>query len=363
MFNTLFNIYILENSNFSNAFLEKFLAIGNFSMAVSSYFIGFTIDRYNKKKLMLFFSSICAICIFGEVVISNEIVMYVVSVIYGIGAAGLITIVPPILMTYKTEENRNFIVYNRAINIISLTIGALLAGLLTGKQFSISIKNVLLIVPILYIVSIIVFTLHDNIASKSREKSKERNFYLKKLVSERYWILIIVAFLCLGFAPLLVNFINVYFYNRYNIDVSNIAYMYALINFCSGITIFFVSKMEFKSIKCIMSMVVLIILDNIILVVWNNLYIQVCCVFAYICLFELLTSYVYDIVLSKTNSNFHGRISGVIQASCNLSETLGIYIGGVMLGLKCYWLFFGVSIISTVVSIISIIILMKEKDD
>lgn len=24
MFNTLFNIYILENSNFSNAFLEKF---------------------------------------------------------------------------------------------------------------------------------------------------------------------------------------------------------------------------------------------------------------------------------------------------------------------------------------------------
>ena len=56
MFNTLFNIYILENSNFSNAFLEKFLAIGNFSMAVSSYFIGFTIDRYNKKKLMLFFS-------------------------------------------------------------------------------------------------------------------------------------------------------------------------------------------------------------------------------------------------------------------------------------------------------------------
>ena len=214
MFNTLFNIYILENSNFSNAFLEKFLAIGNFSMAVSSYFIGFTIDRYNKKKLMLFFSSICAICIFGEVVISNEIVMYVVSVIYGIGAAGLITIVPPILMTYKTEENRNFIVYNRAINIISLTIGALLAGLLTGKQFSISIKNVLLIVPILYIVSIIVFTLHDNIASKSREKSKERNFYLKKLVSERYWILIIVAFLCLGFAPLLVNFINVYFYNR-----------------------------------------------------------------------------------------------------------------------------------------------------
>ena len=36
MFNTLFNIYILENSNFSNAFLEKFLAIGNFSMAVSS---------------------------------------------------------------------------------------------------------------------------------------------------------------------------------------------------------------------------------------------------------------------------------------------------------------------------------------
>ena len=130
---------------------------------------------------MLFFSSICAICIFGEVVISNEIVMYVVSVIYGIGAAGLITIVPPILMTYKTEENRNFIVYNRAINIISLTIGALLAGLLTGKQFSISIKNVLLIVPILYIVSIIVFTLHDNIASKSREKSKERNFYLKKV--------------------------------------------------------------------------------------------------------------------------------------------------------------------------------------
>lgn len=252
MFNTLFNIYILENSNFSNAFLEKFLAIGNFSMAVSSYFIGFTIDRYNKKKLMLFFSSICAICIFGEVVISNEIVMYVVSVIYGIGAAGLITIVPPILMTYKTEENRNFIVYNRAINIISLTIGALLAGLLTGKQFSISIKNVLLIVPILYIVSIIVFTLHDNIASKSREKSKERNFYLKKLVSERYWILIIVAFLCLGFAPLLVNFINVYFYNRYNIDVSNIAYMYALINFCSGITIFFVSKMEFKSIMNIL---------------------------------------------------------------------------------------------------------------
>ena len=47
--------------------------------------------------------------------------------------------------------------------------------------------------------------------------------------------------------------------------------MYALINFCSGITIFFVSKMEFKSIKCIMSMVVLIILDNIISVSYTHL--------------------------------------------------------------------------------------------
>ena len=72
--------------------------------------------------------------------------------------------------------------------------------------------------------------------------------------------------------------------------------------------------------------------------------------------------FVYPIIDCNLK-NFHGRISGVIQASCNLSETLGIYIGGVMLGLKCYWLFFGVSIISTVVSIISIIILMKEKDD
>ncbi len=363
VFTTLFNLYILSENRFSESFLELFLAVGNLSMALSSYFVGILIDNCSKKKLMVIFTILCGICMLFETIETNETAMYLISIVYGVGATGLFTLTPPVLKTYESENKRNLIITNRAINIISITLGAIIAGVLTSKTVGVPANIALLAVPALYLLSALVYLFH----SESKLEIKKDSLGIRKNLAKasnsipiKLLLITIIIFMLLGFAPMLVNYINVYFLNRFSLNISRIAYIYAIINLLSGVFIIFLSKINFENINSMIILFISIVFINILLIFCYNLVIQVIGVFLYICLFEILTSCIYEFVLSKGRSEIHGKLSGVIQASCNLSETLGIYACGWMLGKKLYVVVFGLSIISTVISAVMIVLLMQK---
>ena len=360
LFTAIFNIYVLSTNNFSEAFLEKFLSIGNLSMAIFSYFIGALIDKFSKKKLMITFTVLCSICMLLEITLTSELWMYVVSVFYGIGAIGIFTLMPPVLMTYENENRKNLIISNRAINIISITLGSIMAGMLTGKKCGIAIEKVLVLAPIFYLISATIYLFHsDNNDIKKQDDDNVRN--QKKHLAVSFLVVMIVVFILLGYAPMLVNYINVYFKSRFMIDTSEIAYVYAIINLLSGLFIIFLSRINYKNLKNMVILLAGIVVVNVLLMVETNLVVQVICVFLYISLFELLTSCIYEYILSKVKAEYHGRISGILQASCNLSETLGIYVCGWLLGQRIYAAVFGFGIISTVIGALVVIIFFKGK--
>ncbi len=365
IFVSLFNLYILSINNFSEYFLEVFLAIGNLSMAVTSYFVGVLIDKYSKKRLMIIFTLMCCICMFAEIMIKNEPIMYLISILYGIGAVGLFTLTPTVLKAYENEDRKNLIITNRAINIVSLTMGSILSGIMTGQYGELSESRVMLGGPILYLLSAFIFLFHSGdkrakgicYVCCNKEKS-EKQHYLRL----RYILIVIILFLLLGFAPMLVNYVNVYFKNRFLLDVYKIAYIYACICFMSGFFILLLSKIDYKNSKYIMWLFMCTVFVNFVLMLFNNLFIQILCVFLYISLYEVLTSCVYEFVLSSARKDFYGRLSGIIQASSNLSETIGIYMCGLCLGKKMYVAIFGLGIITTVISAVVAIVFLGEKN-
>lgn len=366
IFTTLFNLYILSTNYFTENFLEVFLSIGNLSMAISSYFVGILIDKYSKRKLMFFFTVVCSFCMLLEIIETNEILMYIISVLYGVGATGLFTLTPPILKSYENDKRKNLIIFNRALNVISATVGAMIAGVLTGKLVGLSEAVVLLGTPVLYLMSALIYLLHSEnkieeklicINVPKQNKKEQYSFPLKFLT------ITVLSFVALGFAPMLVNYVNVYFKDRFLLDISETAYTYAIINLMSGVFIIILSRINFENIKIIVFLFISIIAVNVLLIVCNNLIVQIICVFFYICLYEILTSSVYEIVLSKGRVEFHGRLSGIIQMSSNLSETLGIYACGWLLGHKIYGIVFGLSICLTAISAVIVVSLWHEGSE
>lgn len=363
IFTTLFNVYILEFAKLSSEFLAEFLTIGNMSMAVSSYFIGILIDKYEKKILLICFTLICAFCFATEIMIRNESFLYMISVLYGIGATGLLTLNAPVLKIYEKSDNDNLLIIYRAINILAVTIGALIAGLLTGDEFNVSTQSVLLSVPILYLIAAVILAFHSNIFGKDELKKEwiQKQIQMETEFPRDIFIITAIVFLFLGFAPLLSNYINVYFKERFELSISNVAYVYALINFLSGIAILVCSKVNFRKRRNALIFVTAIIADNLVLIFCPVVSVQVIGVFVYLFLYEIIMSVVCDFILTVGEKRYHGRLSGVIQAASNLSESLGIYVCGMLIGIKFFNIIFVLSIFATAIGAVIMLGLIVRK--
>lgn len=357
IFTTLFNIYILSCNNYSSHFLESFLAIGNISIAISSYLVGISIDKYSKKILMIIFTIICGICIYLESSNISEPLMYIVSIIYGVGAAGLFTLTPTVLKKYEFENRRNLIVVNRAINIISTTVGALIAGVLTKEKFNISLDLLLHSVAIIYFISAAIYLFHSDTKDK---KIKEKHFKHNSYIPPKLLYITMVLFLLLGFAPMLANYINIYLMKRLSLNISNTSYAYAFIYLLSGLIIIKLSQIDFENIHHILLLCFSIVVVNISLIFFTSLFMQMINICLYICLYEIFISCLYEFVLSKGGEKIHGRLSGIIQTFSNLSETVGIYVCGIMLENNNYIFIFGVGIITTLICVVITVILLKN---
>ncbi len=62
------------------SFLGTFLAIGNISMAVFSYFSRIIVDKYSKRKLLIIFSTITGILFLTQAIVQNQYI-YIISYI------------------------------------------------------------------------------------------------------------------------------------------------------------------------------------------------------------------------------------------------------------------------------------------
>ena len=361
IFNALFNIYFLE-SGFTESFLGIFLAIGNIAMAIASYPSGILIDRFSKKTLMLLFTAILCLCYYFQTIITFRPVLLLISFIFGIAFIGLNNLTGPTLYSFKTIQSRfNLFSIFRFTNIVSITIGATLAGFCHNRN--IPVKNILYLSAILGFISMIPQFFMAEIKSDPGHSGSLPHEPVETqksdaLTSENPRTLILILFILsvVGFSPMIINYINVYLQLKTNLDIDQIAFGQAGIHLVSGSLILLFSKYKIKDSNLLKS---LLIFSGFSFLFFTLIYLSdsfillVSCLTGLIWIFDVLFSLLNDFIFSATKSKDHGKYAGLINLVSNFSETAGILLCGWLIQQKS---FIGIYIGSTIPVILFILI-------
>jgi len=372
MYITIFNIYLIS-MNFSGSFLGIFLSVGNLSMAVFSIPLGNLIDKISKRKALLCLTLIASVCFFLQATILSEGLLLVISAIYGVAFIGLINTTGPLLYGLKTiEKEKNFIMTTKSISLISGTLGAIICGVLSLAGYN--NQGILYIASFVLLSSVIPIVFMPKIISIAKEMPSPEETPLVKSIKETEEIrknktnkaLIsasIIVFSFLGFAPLIQNFVNLYFSNRYNLTDSNTSFIVATVTLLIGVIVMMNSKLKASNAKNIKVNFIIfglsIFLFNILLMLFDNIVIHIVGIFLILGLFQIYYSLTYDMILSSTKNSIHGKISGFINMSSNLSETLGIYISSILIIGLDFDLVFIISAISSLLVIMATLYVIK----
>ena len=367
MYITIFNLYI-ASMNFSGSFLGTFLAVGNLSMAIFSVPLGQLIDRVSKTNVLISLTLVASICFFLQATILNESILLIVSAVYGVAFIGLLNATAPFLYGLKAlEKGKNFIMTTRAIALISSTLGAVICGVLSligrDNQGILFIATFILLssaVPIIFVPKIIPIAKE---ASSTSEIAGAKQ--IQKSNGQRKTLIIssLLVFFFLGFAPLIQNFVNLYFSTRYHLANSDIAFIVATVTLLIGVVVIASSKLKIRSPQSAKIGFALlgfgILLLNITSVIFDNIFIHVVGIFLILGLFQVYYALTYDMILSNTKNSLHGKISGFINMSSNLSETFGIYLCSLLIiGLR-FDLIFVISAVSTLFVTLTTLFVVK----
>jgi predicted MFS family arabinose efflux permease len=337
MFLLVFNLYFLK-VGLSAEFLGAFLAIGNITMCIVSIPIGTFIDKYSKKFSLILFSLLSAISILVESTTTNKILLIVITVIYGISFIGLTNITPVFLMGQKElGKHKNLLVENRAYALISMTIGSLLGGYISKLSIpfiSQEYRPALYFSVILYLLSILPCFLikeHRTEKSFSEDNSKTKKVTNDKMIGRiKFGPIIIFSgiFLCLGFLALLTPYFNLYFKYRFDLSVVSIAYIISIIQVVMSVIIYFSSKIAVleSKIGILIVTAILIVLDFLLILPYFIL--QLLVLILFFSFANILISILTKRCLSIVNDAEQGKVTGIINTAYNLTETVGIYIGG-----------------------------------
>jgi len=260
----------------------------------------------------------------------------------------------------------------RAISLISSTLGAIIFGVLNLSGYS--NQTILYIASFILLSSVLPIIFIPKVISKNFvfindvTEAKELNDNRDNKKSHKFLTIpIIIVFISLGFAPLIQNFVNLYFRSRYNLSDYNISFIVATVTLLTGIMVILNSKIKANNIKNIkLNFVFLgfsIFLLNIMLIIIGNIVFHVIGILLILGLFQIYYSITYDMVLSNTKNKIHGKISGFINMSSNLSETLGIYTGSILIIGLNFNLVFMISAISSFFVIMATLYVIKFRGE
>lgn len=367
IFNTLFNIYFID-SGFQESFLGIFLAIGNISMAISSYPIGIIIDKFPKKNLMTLFTIGLCLCYFFQTIIINKFLLLIISFVFGISFIGLINLTGPYLYSFKTIKSMfNLFSIYKFINIISTTIGSVIAGFCFNN--SMPLRTILYLSTVFVLLSVVPQLFledtkydADNTGLPCRSNlDTDRFIFTGKNIT--VIVVLFFSFLIIGFSPMLINYMNLFLRLKTGISVENIAFGQASIHLISGSLILFFAKHKIKESSLTKNIIFFIILSNLFFIfiyISSSFIIIISCFIGLIWTFEILFSLLNDFIFSTTENKDHGKFSGLINFVSNFSETAGILLCGYLIQNKNYIGIYIYSILPTIL-IIPILILFSKK--
>ncbi|AZR74047.1 hypothetical protein BBF96_11965 [Anoxybacter fermentans] len=351
IFFVLFNLYIIR-IGVSEKFLGLFLAVGNLTMALGSIPAGIIIDRFSKKSVLILANLLASVAFLLEVLVVNEILLLFIAVLYGFSFAALMCIAGPFLMQCGNSEEGPFLFStSRAITLIGLTVGTISGGYLAKINLVEELyRTGLLFAAFIYIFATIPLIFIEK-GGKSKvseilESKKFQGLWLKELFNIKNiktYALVSIIFFILGYTVILTPYINLYLNKRYALDPVYIGYFMSFIQIFSAFMAFIGSYVvkKFSPQKVIFTGIIFLSIIYSSMILLQHPTINIFLLILTSGIFNLISPLISNYVFENVDEKNHGTVSGFMNTSFNIGDSLSTYHGGLLIIMGCYnWIFF-----------------------
>lgn len=337
LFLLAFNLHINLIIN-SKVFLSNFLLVGNISMAIGGIIFGRIIDKYQKSNVLLISTIVCGITFCGECFLQSQLILYILSVFYGLGYSVLMSIHTPYIMEYVEEEQQPYIInLCSSIRLLASTCGTLIGGLIPLKAIS-PINNspyqlIFFLAGGVYLLgSVPLFFCNNSHNIIKKQSGQTKKIEMPKLSS--FSIIFLILGLLIFFSP----YMNLYFNNRYNLDLRYISIIITIIELCPVLTNVLLAKLFkwFKATDIIMVGSILCMTFFIALSFIELLWVQITLILITTILSSFLFPQINRYLLKLCPENQIGQMSGYANFFYNLGDSIGTYSEGLFINFRIF---------------------------
>ena len=320
----------------SKVFISNFLLVGNASMAVGGIIFGRIIDKYKKNRVLLLSTVICGMAFCGECIMQSQLILYALSVIYGLGYSVLMSIHTPFIMEYVEEERQPYIInLCSSIKLFASTCGTFIGGLIPLKVIS-PINNspyqlIFILAGSIYLLGSIPLIFCIN---KSNNNG-QHTYSIEKIEKPKLSAFSLV-FLILGLLIFFSPYMNLYFNNRYNLNLRYISIIITIIEICSVITNVLLSKLFkwFKESDIIIVGSTLCAVSFFALSFIEKLWIQIILFLLTTIISSFLFPQINRFLLKLYPENQIGKMSGYANFFYNIGDSIGTYSEGLFINME-----------------------------
>lgn len=245
-FSLLFNLYILQ-LGYDVDFIGYLTAFYNFAVALIAIPSGFIIDRFGLKRPLIISYSLFILFFILFTITNNYFLLIIFVIALGLAFSMIMVINSPFMTKFSTKIERTHLFgFSFGLIMIGSVIGNVFGGYLPKffKVFTSLTDGVIIyrlsilsgaiissigLIPILKIQK-------DNTTSSNKLSKKTFKIKFSKLYAK---LLLPHLLFSLG-AGLVIPFLNVFFKNHLNANVSQIGIIFALGSFATGIASFLV---------------------------------------------------------------------------------------------------------------------------
>ncbi len=367
-FLAIFNLYMVE-THLSENFLGLFLSVGNMAMCLAGIPIGVLCDRYlrYKKQFLISFTIGLSMCLFMEATILNESLLILISILYGACFIGLTNLNNVYLIELKLGNCQNILVQNKSIGMAAYCVGTLLgginsqlfsAGTMGGYRISLSIAAgiaVLSCVPLFFLSELY----NDDKVEEDKSNSDSRGA-LKAVFREM--VIPAGAFLCFGFAMLLNSYINLYLKDRFELDSVEISVFLILIQLGISFVVFVSAKYSLLKFYSKISFLTILLFIAFGCVKIETLPINIILIVLLFGVYNTLIPGLMESMITAIPSEYRNRSVSVFNMLYNLSESLGIYICGILLFSANYQMIFLTSFLGSAMGMLGVYLYNQKRE-
>lgn len=364
IFTLVFNIHINLLID-SKIFLSNFLLLGNIAMAIGGALFGKLIDLYEKKSILLIAIFLAAISFMLECFSSNQILLYIVSLCYGLAFSVLMSIHTPFVMENTNEKNQAFVLnLCSSCKLFASTLGIFIGGNIPLKVISRINRSpyqlILLVAGVVYLLAIIpiCFIKKEDKNVEQKEFKIENN---EKESNAKPSILIFsFVFLILGMLIFFTPYMNLYLNNRYQLGLKKISIIIAFIDICPIVTNVLLAKLYtyIQDRHLIAGCCILCIMFYGLLAIYEQVYLQIGCLLITTMLSSFVFPQISRYILKEYPKENRGQMSGIANMFYNLGDSIGTYSEGIFINYSIFRVPF---IITSILYLFLLLFILKIK--